>query len=184
MQIIVFTGDPAMVSDVSIELEETAVPGDRKAQEVFKLKEEDRLASIVHGIINEAGIIPRGALFKKPDGVVIENISFGGLSTIDAREIKSFQHFHVPTRKVNTNLLTRDDYNYAIDFLDPLDTDIPEGCWQILITPEEDEVIIRSLYWPGLTFFHKLRTPKHGFVYFGYGKKCVDSAFTLSPFFT
>lgn len=119
-----------------------------------------------------------------PDGVVIENKSFEGLSTLDAREIKSFQHFRMPTRKVNTNLLTRDDYNYALDFLDPLDIDIPEGCWQIQITPEEDEVILRSMYWPGLLFFHKLRTPKHGFLYFGYGKRSVDSAFTLSPFFT
>lgn len=179
-----FTGDPALVSDVTIEIDETSVPGERKAQVIFKLKEEDRLASIVHTIINEAGVIPRGALFKKADGVVIENMGFEGLSTLDAREIKSFQHFRVPTRKLNVNLLTRYDYNYAIDFLDPLDTDIPQGCWQLQLTPDEDYVILRSMYWPGLLFFHKLRTPRHGFIYFGYGKKCVDSTFLLSPFYT
>lgn len=173
-----------MVTDVIVEIEEMTIPGIREKQETHKLKEEDRLASVVHQIIKEAGVVPRGALFKNPEGVVIENLSFEGLSTLDAREIKSFQHFHIPTRKVNTNLLTRDDYNYAIDFLDPLDIDIPEGCWQIQITQDEDKVILKSMYWPGLMFFHQLRTPHHGFIYFGYGKRSVDSAFTLSPFFT
>lgn len=176
-------GDPSLVTDVTIELGETTFPGIRKTQETLKLKEEDRLASIVHQIINEAGVVPRGALFKNPEGMIIENLSFEGLSTLDAREIKSFQHFRIPTRKTNTNLLTRDDYNYAIDFLDPLDIDIPEGCWQIQITQDEDKVILKSMYWPGLMFFHQLRTHKHGFIYFGYGKKSVDSTFTLSPFF-
>lgn len=177
-------GDPALVTDVTIEIDEPTIPGVRKKQVIRKLKEEDRLASVVHQITYEAGVVPRGAIFKTPEGIVIENLSFEGLSTLDAREIKSFQHFRIPTRKMNTNLLTRDDYNYAIDFLDPLDIDIPEGCWQIHITPEEDKVILKSMYWPGLMFFHQLRSSRHGFIYFGYGKKSIDSAFELSPFFT
>lgn len=173
-----------MVTNVTIEVDETTVPGIRKTPQVHTLKEEDRLASVVYQIIEEAGVLPRGAIFKKPDGVVIENLSFEGLSTLDAREIKSFQHFRLPTRKINTNLISRDDYNYAIDFLDPLDIDVPEGCWQIQITDDEESVILKSMYWPGLRFFHKLRSPKHGFLYLGYGNRSVDSAFQLSRFFT
>ncbi|KAJ8975326.1 hypothetical protein NQ317_008312 [Molorchus minor] len=176
-------GDPALVIDVLIEKDETLVCGKRKAPQIRKLKEEDRLATTVHLIHNESGAIPRGALFRRPDGVVVENISFEGLSTLDAREISSFLHFRPPTQKWNTNLLIRDDYNYAMDFLDPLDIDIPEGCWIIQITSSEEMVILKSVYWPGMIFFHYLRTPRHGFVYFGHGKKCLDLPFMLSPFF-
>lgn len=168
---------------MTIEKDETSIPGTRKVPQSRKLKEEDRLASVVHQIINEAGVVPRGDIFKKTDGVVIESPGFEGLSTLWAREIKSFQHFCPPTRKLNTNLLTNDDYNYAIDFLDPLDIDIPEGSWQLQITPEEDKVILKSMYWPGLMFFHKMKTIKHGFFYLGYGKKSYDSIFRLSPYF-
>lgn len=165
-----------------IEKDETLIPGKRKQPETRKLKEEDRLACTVQYITEDVGVVPRGALFHRPDGVVVENANFEGLSTLDAREIKSFLHFRKPTRKVNTNLLERDDYNYAMDFLDPLDIDIPEGCWEIQITADEEMIILKSLYWPGLVFFHKLRTPKHGFIYFGPGKKSLDSVFMLSPF--
>lgn len=179
-----FLGDPSLVTNVIIEVDEPYVPGSRKTQVIEKLKEEDRLASVVHQITNEVGVLPRGAIYKTPEGIVIENIGFEGLPTLDAREYKSFQHFRPPSRKVNTNLLSRDDYNYALDFLDPIDIDIPEGCWEMQITPEEDKVILKSKYWPGLMFFHQIRTTKHGFIYFGFGKKSLDSAFTLSPFFT
>ncbi|KAJ8934913.1 hypothetical protein NQ318_012463 [Aromia moschata] len=177
-----FQGDPALVIDVLIEKDETLICGKRKQPQIRKLKEEDRLASTVHLITNESAVIPRGSLFRRPDGVIVENLSFEGLTTLDAREISSFLHLRPPTQKFNTNLLIRDDYNYAMDFLDPLDIDIPEGCWMIQITTAEDLVILKSIYWPGMIFFHYLRSPRHGFVYFGHGKKCMDLPFMLSPF--
>ncbi|KAG5887759.1 hypothetical protein JTB14_016110 [Gonioctena quinquepunctata] len=177
-----FQGDPSLVIDVLIEKDETWIPGKRKQPEIRKIKEEDRLAATVHQLTEEAGVFPRGALFRRPDGVVVENYSFEGLSTLEAREIKSFLHFRKPTQLYNTNLLTRDDYNYAMDFLDPLDIDIPENCWMIQITPAEDMVVLKSIHWPGLIFFHYLTTPHHGFIYFGHGKQCLDSPFLLGPF--
>nr|CAH7742326.1 unnamed protein product [Callosobruchus chinensis] len=177
-----FQGDPSLVIDVLIEKDETLIPGKRKQAETRKLKEEDRLASTIFLITVEAGVVPRGALFRRPDGVIVENLSFEGLTTLDAREIGSFLHYREPTRKWNSNLLTRDDYNYALDFLDPLDVDIPERCWMIQITQDEESVILKSISWPGFVFFHNLRTPRYGFVYFGHGKKCLDATFMLNPF--
>ncbi|KAJ8931066.1 hypothetical protein NQ314_016095 [Rhamnusium bicolor] len=133
-----FQGDPALK---------------RKQAQIKKLKEEDRLATIIHLVTDEAAVIPRGALFRRPDGVIVENLSFEGLSALEAREIKSFLHLRKPTQKWNTNLLTREDYNYAMDFLDPLDLEIPEGCWMIQITAAEDLIILKSVYWPGMIFF-------------------------------
>lgn len=178
-----FLGDPSLVIDLLIEVDDPILPGKRKKKETRKLKEEDRLACVVKFITEEVGIIPRGALYRRPDGLVVDNKSFEGLPTLEAREIQTFLHTRSPLQKWNTNLLTRDDYNYAMDFLDPLDIDIPEGCWEIQITQDEEMVVLKSLYWQGLVFFHKLRTTQHGYVYFGHGKKSFDCTFLLSPFF-
>ncbi|XP_028137996.1 radial spoke head protein 9 homolog [Diabrotica virgifera virgifera] len=179
-----FQGDPSMIIEIVIEQDETLISGKRKQPEIRKLKEEDRLASTVYLIMEESAVIPRAGIFRQPDGVIVNNLGFEGLHLLDAREWSSFLHLRVPTRKQNTNLLTKDDYNYATDFLDPIDNDIPEGCWMIQITQSEDLVILKSMYWPGLIFFHNIKTPKHGFIYFGHGKKCLDVPFMLSPFFT
>ncbi|XP_072391373.1 radial spoke head protein 9 homolog isoform X3 [Diabrotica undecimpunctata] len=178
------SGEPSMIIEIVLEQDETLIGGRRKQSEIRKLKEEDRLASTVYLIMEESAVIPRAGIFRQPDGVVVNNLGFEGLQLLDAREWSSFLHLRVPTRKQNTNLLTRDDYNYATDFLDPIDNDIPEGCWMIQTTQSEDLVILKSMYWPGLIFFHNLKTPKHGFIYFGHGKKCLDVPFMLSPFFT
>lgn len=92
-----------------------------------ELKEEDRLAAIVESITEDAAIIPRGAWFKCPNGDVIENPSFEGLCALDASYLKSYLHARSPKEKWNTNLLSRPDYNYALDFLDSIDLDVPQG---------------------------------------------------------
>jgi radial spoke head protein 9 len=45
----------------------------------------------------------------------------------DVDSLCSFQHYRIPWNDTNSNLLIRCDYNYAIDFLDTIDSDIPEG---------------------------------------------------------
>ncbi|RZC39253.1 Radial spoke domain containing protein [Asbolus verrucosus] len=175
-----FQGDPALVLDVLLEKDEISFGAPLQEPQVKKLKEEDRLSATIFFINQEVLTLPRGALFKRADGVIVENLSFEGLTTLESREIKSFLHFRVPTQKWNTNLLTRDDYNYAIDFLDPLDTDIPEGCWLQNLTSSEDIVVLKSLYWPGMFFYHFLGTPRYGFLYFGNGIKCLDVPFFLN----
>lgn len=91
------------------------------------MKEEDRLAATVESITEDAAIIPRGAWFKCSNGDVIENRSFSGLCEIDAADLKSYLHARPPKAKWDVNLLSRPDYNYALDFLDSTDTDVPQG---------------------------------------------------------
>jgi len=92
-----------------------------------ELKEEDRLAATVELITKDAAIIPRGAWFKCPNGDIIENSSFSGLCEVDASNLKSFLHACSPKEKWNVNLSSRPDYNYALDFLDSIDMDVPQG---------------------------------------------------------
>ncbi|XP_049825961.1 radial spoke head protein 9 homolog [Aethina tumida] len=177
----IFQGDPALVIDVLIEKGETVKDVTIETPQIRRLKEEDRLSATVYYLNHEAVLIPRGALFKRPDGVVVENRTFDGLTELESREIKSFLHYRPPTQMWNTNLLTRDDFTLAIDFLDSCDTDIPEGCYMHHLVAGDTLVVIKPMYWPGMLFFHYLNTPRYGFVYFGHGKKCLDVPFLLLP---
>ncbi|XP_022911144.1 radial spoke head protein 9 homolog [Onthophagus taurus] len=176
-----FHGDPALVVDILIEKDETSLGHVFHAPQIRKLKEEDRLSCTVYYINEEAIIVPRGALFKRPDGVNVENLSFEGLERLEAQEIASFLHYRIPREKWNTNLLTRSDYNYAMDFLDPIDMDIPGGCWMIQVTAGGIMQVLQSMYWPGFVFFHKIGTTKYGYAYFGHGKKVIDVPFMIPP---
>lgn len=176
-----FQGDPALVTDVLLEKDETATGEILTASQLRQLKEEDRLSCTIYLINEEAVIVPRGALFKRPDGVSVENLSFQGLERLEAQEIKTYLHYRNPREKWNTNLLTRSDYNYAMDFLDTIDSDIPEGCWVIQTSAGGILSILKSLYWPGLVFYHKIGTPQYGYIYFGNGKRCLDIPFMLPP---
>lgn len=89
------------------------------------------MAATVELIIKDAVVVPRGAWLKCPNGIIIENPGFEGLGLIDALNLKSYLHARSPQQKWTTNLLTRHDYDYAIDFLDPIDSDVPKGIDQL-----------------------------------------------------
>ena len=40
-------------------------------------------------------------------------------------------------------------------------------------------VVLRSLLWPGLTFYHAPRTKNYGYIYVGTGEKNLDLPFML-----
>ncbi|XP_065159059.1 radial spoke head protein 9 homolog [Atheta coriaria] len=174
-----FQGDPSVVVDILVEDDEITIPEKERKPKIRPLKEEDRLAATVYYINFEAVVIPRGVLFKREDGVVVENLSFQGLDDLESLEVKTFLHFRKPEQKWNKNLLTRNDYNYAIDFLDSAGDDVPEGCFAVQTSPGGTYVIVKSLYWPGFMLWHRLKTPEYGFVYFGHGKKCFDVPFMV-----
>ncbi|KAF5302391.1 hypothetical protein FQA39_LY10430 [Lamprigera yunnana] len=157
-----FQGDPALVIDVLIDKDEITLGKVLCAPLIRKIKEEDRLSATIYFINEDAAAVPRGGLFKRHDCLVVENVNFEGLSHLDAQEIKCYLHYRVPRLKWNTNLLTRVDYNYALDFLDTLDMDIPEGCWSLQQCVGDSLVILKSLYWPGFVFYHYVETTQYG----------------------
>lgn len=77
-------------------------------------------------------------------------------------------------------MLERKDYNYAFDFLETIDNDIPQNfAWSHKYQKGGALTILRPLYWPGMTFYHNINTPLHGFYYCGNGKKNIDVLFML-----
>lgn len=72
-------------------------------------------------------MVPRGAWFKTTDGKIVLNASFEGLESSESRQLKSYLHARPAQNKWNANLLTRQDYNLALDFLDTIAEDVPPG---------------------------------------------------------
>lgn len=144
------------------------------------LKEEDRLACVVTRITNEAALLPRGSLNNRIDGKIVYSQTFRGLTQIEASKIDNFQLYRTPLHKWNANLLKKRDYNYATDIFDTIDSIVPEEkSFSLSLDSERGLVVLKSLFWPGMMFFHKCRSRKHGFCYFGEGKKNMDLLFML-----
>lgn len=53
------------------------------------------------------------------------------------------------------------------------------GSWSLQLEGAGQVCILRSLLWPGLTFYHVLMTPQHGYIYIGSGMKNLDLPFML-----
>lgn len=171
------TGDPMYIEEVCrnpifvADREEIFIECPRSSK---KIKEEDRLACIVHLIISESAIHPRGLLYRQMSGCVTYNPCFQGLSRMDASEMKNFQLFRYPLNNRNLNMAKREDYNYQTDFFDTIDDLTPRKCFSFSID-DRNVCLIRSLLWHGMTFFHKLITKHQGFFYFGSGRKNLNT---------
>uniref|UniRef100_A0A0A1X3V5 Radial spoke head protein 9 homolog n=1 Tax=Zeugodacus cucurbitae TaxID=28588 RepID=A0A0A1X3V5_ZEUCU len=176
-----FIGDPILVTTVELdptfEIDANQIISANLPEKV-KLKEEERLAAIVFIITEECAVCPRGALYKLTDGRVIPNQMFRGLSDLQVENISNYQILRLPRNDLKHNLLKRSDYNYAVDFLDCIADVIPlRQAFSLNLMRNERLVVIKSCLWPGMTFFHKLNSRKHGFLYFGDGKKNYDLLF-------
>ncbi|NXG16919.1 RSPH9 protein, partial [Grallaria varia] len=173
-----FQGDPSFVYDLA----------DINAQAAKKLfeggkepviKEEIRLVATIEQIDRAVGIVPRGAFVKTPLGSVHENRHFEGLSLVEAKKLSSYFHFTEPVNLKNKTLLEKANLDPSTDFLDSLEHDIPQGSWSVQLERGGAVVVLRSLLWLGLTFYHVPMTKQYGYVYFGTGEKNLDLPFML-----
>lgn len=131
-------------------------------------------------ITEESALMPRSSLTKQIDGRAVYNQDFRGLSMAEASRMENYQLYRRPQNKWNYNLLKRADYNYNTDIFDTVDCFVPQKqSFALSVFDDRGLVLVRSLYWPGMTFFHKFQTRKHGFSYFGDGRRNNDLLFML-----
>ncbi|XP_074102921.1 radial spoke head protein 9 [Cotesia typhae] len=178
-----FQGDPsvktsAQVPDFSLSDEETSKSIENGVTSC-EIKEEDRLSATVDLINNDSIIIPRGSWIKHPSGDVGKNAAFTGLNLNECLELKSYLHARLPLRKSDMNLIKKQDYNCALDFLDSIDIDLSKECWSLQLHLKDNLIIIRNLYWPGMTFYHKINSSEYGSIYVGDGIKNKCLAFMI-----
>ncbi|NXE88954.1 RSPH9 protein, partial [Menura novaehollandiae] len=173
-----FQGDPSFeydLAEINTELSERLFEGGKEPV----MKEEARLIATIEEIDRAVGIVPRGAFVKTPLGSVHENRHFEGLSLTEAKKLSSYFHFTKPVNLKNKTLLEKADLDPSTDFLDSLEHDIPQGSWSIQLEKGGTVVVLRSLLWLGLTFYHVPMTKQFGYVYFGTGEKNLDLPFML-----
>lgn len=168
-----FTGDPAY------EFEVREMQADHAEPVTMTIKEEDRLATTIDDINDEAAIIPRGSYLRTPKGIVKPNRSFDGLCYTDAMREESYLHFSMKSSLQDHLIGLRADADRSLDFLVPIVDDIPLGCWSIQSERGSALVIICNHAWPGNTFFHVPGTSTFGSIYYGLGEKNVDLPFML-----
>jgi len=177
-----FTGVPSTLLEPAAEGEEPPADEEAPAEETgkpAKLKEADRLAQLVQEIDFDTAVVPRGAHSLSEAHKVVTATDFKGLGTTEATSLKSYVHFRPPTSVAALRALARTDIQFFANFLDPLDGDLPKGCWAVRQDPSAMCVTLRSMSWPGYVAFHLPGTPMFGGMYFGYGQKCRDLPFII-----
>uniref|UniRef100_H3C539 Radial spoke head protein 9 homolog n=1 Tax=Tetraodon nigroviridis TaxID=99883 RepID=H3C539_TETNG len=171
-----FRGDPSYLYE---HLEVSGKSEEFPKRSPTKVSEECRLAVTIHQIDEEVSVIPRGAFIKDLQGLVQVNPSFGGLSRSEAARLSNFLHFSKPKQLKEKSILEMADLNPRIDFLDVVSDDIPKGSWSLQFEGAGQVCVLRSLLWPGLTLYHVLKTPQHGYIYIGNGNRNLDLPFML-----
>jgi len=56
---------------------------------------------------------------------------------------------------------------------------LKKGCWSLQFERGSSLILLRSLKWPGSSFFHVPETPSYGCLYFGIGEPNKDIPFML-----
>ncbi|NXY14515.1 RSPH9 protein, partial [Atrichornis clamosus] len=173
-----FRGDPSFeynLAEINTGVSDRLFEGGKEPV----MKEEARLIATIEQIDRAVGIVPRGAFVKTPLGSVLENRHFEGLSLTEAKKLSSYFHFTKPVNLKNKTLLEKADLDPSTDFLDSLEHDIPQGSWSVQLEKGGTVVVLRSLLWLGLTFYHVPMTKQFGYAYFGTGEKNLDLPFML-----
>ncbi|KFP30227.1 Radial spoke head protein 9, partial [Colius striatus] len=173
-----FQGDPSFEYELTVVNTEDAEGLFEDGKEPV-MKEEARLVATIEQIDRAVGIVPRGAFVKTPLGSVHENRNFEGLSLTEAKKLTSYFHFAEPVNLRKKTLLEKADLDPSTDFLDSLEHDIPQGSWTVQVEKGGTVVVLRSLLWLGLTFYHVPMTKQYGYIYFGTGEKNFDLPFML-----
>jgi len=141
--------------------------------------ELDRLAYIIRAIDIDCAALPVGALKLSPTHELRYNDTFKGLSIAEASDLNNYQHFRPPLTEEKKEFITRGDAIFQLNFLDPLDKDLPRGCWSIHADSSKTQVTVRSLLWQGYLTFHRANSNIYGFCYFGNGIKNSDLPFLI-----
>ncbi|XP_047132959.1 radial spoke head protein 9 homolog [Hydra vulgaris] len=170
-----FIGDPSYIYEN---------PSEKKSDDEHpndtSIKEEDRLAVTVENIYHDVSVVPRGAFIRTSLGQVHKNKLFSGLTQVEAMKLSSYFHFRNPVLLQNKSLLEKADLDKALDFLDPIDVDIPQcGSWSLQQERGGAVIVLRSLHWLGFTAYHVPETQIFGCCYCGYGEKNLDLPFML-----
>ena len=140
--------------------------------------ELDRLAYVVRKIEKDSHIVPQGAFKLTPIQEVRKNECFKGLNKDDLGKVGMYQHFRVVETVEKKERLERNEGVLQTDIFDSLDSDKPRGGWTLQVKSGYIATL-RSLLWPGYSFYHIGMTGEFWGVYLGDGIMNKDLPFML-----
>jgi len=139
--------------------------------------ERDLLALVVKNVHHATAVVPRGAFVVDPLHRVAKNVNFTGLSVADAQDVRSYLLFRKPNE--GASIRDIDGLLKPEAFLEPITSTHPTGSWSLQTDPCKTAVVLKSLLYPGFTFYHEPGTALFGSVYVGDGLKNEDLAFMI-----
>jgi radial spoke head protein 9 len=140
--------------------------------------ELDRLAYVVRKIERDTHVIPQGAFKLTPIQEIRKNEMFKGIMKEDLDKLGMYQHFRIVETIEKKDQLERNEGVLQTDIFDSLASDKPKSAWTIQFRTA-CMVTVKSLLWPGYTFFHLGLTPGFWGVYIGDGVMNKDLPFML-----
>lgn len=139
-----------------------------------ELVEIDRVKYVVYSIENDCQIAPLGAFKMTSQHQVRRNEAFRGLEQNNCLSLSSYVHFRNVQSEYNKAALDLPSAPFNKNFLESISGDKPKGCWNFLNTQPSQNVLGRSLLWPGYHFYHHLGSNKFGSIYIGDGLKNLE----------
>jgi len=170
------TGLPSTILEMFVE---EGMENEAPMAPAMKVTELERLSLLVQEIDFDTAVVPKGAHSLSEAQIVVTSNQFQGLDVSKASSLENYVHFRPPASVASLKAHAQSDLQFYSNFLDPLSSDLPKGCWVVRQDPTGALVTLRSLTWPGYQAFHVPGTTKFGGVYFGDATKNTDLAFLL-----
>lgn len=140
--------------------------------------ELQRLAYVVSKIERDTHVVPQGSFKFTPIQEIRKNEIFKGLNDECSKKLEFYQHFRPVETQEMKELLERNEGILQTDVFDSLASDNVKGSWSLQIG-SGSQITVRSLLWPGYTFYHICLTGIYGGLYIGDGLMNKDLPFML-----
>jgi len=153
--------------------------GDEPPKPEFILTELDRLAWTIGKVNDECYIVPQNSMILTSSKIIQKNNNFETLSRSDANKLSSYLHFRTPRDPFAVSKYRKAAAMNDTEFLDPITTDLPRGCWRLQSKKAGLEVSIKNLLWHGFEFKYNVGEPQCAQAYFGQGIRQNDLIFMI-----
>merc|ERR1712130_356200 len=153
--------------------------GDEPPKPEFILTELDRLSWTISKVNDECYIVPQNSVILTSSKIIQKNKNFETLSRNNANKLDSYLHFRTPRDPYSVSKYRKAAAMNDTDFLDPITSDLPSGCWRLHSKKAGLEVSIKNLLWHGFEFKYNVGESQYSQAYFGQGIRQNDLIFMV-----
>ena len=153
--------------------------GDEPPEPEFILTELDRLSWTISKVNDECYIVPQNSVILTSSKIIQKNKNFETLSRNNANKLDSYLHFRTPRDPYSVSKYRKAAAMNDTDFLDPITSDLPSGCWRLQSKKAGLEVSIKNLLWHGFEFKYNVGDSQYAQAYFGQGIRQNDLIFMI-----